>query len=56
METEFQMKNDLRLRVNASVGVATAPADGATVHAIVGAADTRMYAVKSDGRGQVRGA
>jgi diguanylate cyclase (GGDEF)-like protein len=55
METEFRMKNDLGLRVSASVGVATAPADGSTVHAIIGIADTRMYAVKSDGRGQVRG-
>jgi diguanylate cyclase (GGDEF)-like protein len=56
METEFQMKNDLRLRVNASVGVATAPADGTTVHTVIGAADIRMYEVKNNGRGQVRGA
>ena len=56
METRFSTKNGLRLSVSASVGLATAPADGATVHAIIGAADTRMYAVKSDGRGKVRGA
>ena len=56
METRFSTKNGLRLSVSASVGLATAPKDGATVHAIIGAADTRMYAVKSDGRGQVRGA
>ena len=55
MDTRFSTKNGLRLTVSASVGLATAPKDGATVHAIIGAADTRMYAVKSDGRGQVRG-
>jgi len=56
MVTPFQMKNGLRLNVSASVGVATAPADGATLHTIIGAADSRMYAVKGSGRGQVRGA
>jgi diguanylate cyclase (GGDEF)-like protein len=56
METQFQMKNGLNLRVSASVGLATAPADGATVHTIIGSADMRMYGVKNSGRGQVRGA
>jgi diguanylate cyclase (GGDEF)-like protein len=56
METRFEMKNGLSLRVSASIGVATAPGDGATLHAIIGAADTRMYAVKSNGRGRVKGA
>jgi diguanylate cyclase (GGDEF)-like protein len=56
MGTRFPMKNGLNLRVSASVGLATAPADGATVHAIIGAADARMYKVKTHGRGQVRGA
>jgi diguanylate cyclase (GGDEF)-like protein len=56
METEFRMKNGLELRVSASVGVATAPVDAATVHAIIGAADARMYWVKANGRGAVRGA
>jgi diguanylate cyclase (GGDEF)-like protein len=56
METEFQMKNGLKLRVNASVGVATAPNDGSTVHAVIGAADLRMYWVKANGRGTVKGA
>ena len=56
METRFSTRNGLRMSVSASVGVATAPADGSAVHAIIGTADTRMYAVKSDGRGQVRGA
>jgi diguanylate cyclase (GGDEF)-like protein len=56
MKTEFQMKNGVGLRVSASVGVATAPTDGATVHTIIGVADARMYAVKISGRGAVRGA
>ena len=55
MATEFRMKNGLRLHVCASVGVSTAPRDGATLHAVIGAADTRMYTVKSSGRGQVCG-
>ena len=53
MDTHFRMKNGLELRVRASVGLSTAPADGATVHAIIGAADARMYMVKGNGRGQV---
>ena len=56
METRFRMKSGLELAVSASVGVATAPADGAAVHAIIGSADARMYAVKTHGRGHVRGA
>jgi diguanylate cyclase (GGDEF)-like protein len=55
METRFRMKNGLDLMVSASVGVATSPADGATLHAVIGAADARMYKVKSNGRGKVRG-
>jgi diguanylate cyclase (GGDEF)-like protein len=55
MRSPFRMKNGLELMVSASVGVATAPTDGATLHAIIGAADTRMYAVKGCGRGQVMG-
>jgi diguanylate cyclase (GGDEF)-like protein len=56
METRFCMKKGLTLSVSASVGLATSPVDGKTVHAVIGAADARMYAVKSNGRGQVRGA
>jgi diguanylate cyclase (GGDEF)-like protein len=56
MKTRFSMKNGLNLQVSASIGLATAPVDGATIHAVIGAADTRMYAVKSNGRGKVRGA
>ena len=53
METQFLMKNGIELSVRASIGLSTAPADGATVHAIIGAADARMYMVKGNGRGQV---
>ncbi len=55
METRFRTKKGLDLMVSASVGVAAAPTDGAIVHAIIGVADTRMYAVKNNGRGHVRG-
>jgi len=53
--TRFRMNGQLELTVSASVGLATAPADGSTIHTIIGAADSRMYEVKSDGRGRVRG-
>jgi diguanylate cyclase (GGDEF)-like protein len=56
MDTPYRMKNGLTLRVSASVGVASAPDDGSAVHEIIGTADARMYTVKSNGRGQVRGA
>ena len=56
METRFSIRPGLRLRVSASVGLAAAPADGLAVHAIIGAADARMYAAKTSGRGHVRGA
>jgi diguanylate cyclase (GGDEF)-like protein len=56
MQTCFTMKNGRELTMSASVGLATAPADGTTVHAIIGAADARMYLVKLEGRGTVRGA
>lgn len=55
MATQFHMKTGLVLAVSASVGVCTAPQDGTTIHAVIGAADTRMYAVKTGGRGHVRG-
>jgi diguanylate cyclase (GGDEF)-like protein len=56
METRFDLRPGLRLRVSASVGLATAPADGTTIHAIIRSADTRMYGAKTNGRGHVRGA
>lgn len=55
LATTFRMKTGLELTVSASVGLATAPDDGTTVHSVIGAADARMYIVKTHGRGQVRG-
>jgi len=49
----FAVGKDLSLQVSASAGVATYPGDGRSVHAILGAADKRMYSVKSNGRGRV---
>lgn len=54
-QTSFPVLSGLYLNVSASIGVATAPTDGATLHAIIGAADSRMYDVKTSGRGHVRG-
>ncbi|MDR3793213.1 MAG: sensor domain-containing diguanylate cyclase [Terracidiphilus sp.] len=56
LATPFRMKNGLELTVSASIGLASAPADGKDVHSIIGSADTRMYMVKTSGRGKVRGA
>lgn len=56
VSTPFQMHESLTLEVSASVGLATSPFDGSQIHAIIGAADARMYDVKINGRGQVRGA
>jgi diguanylate cyclase (GGDEF)-like protein len=54
--THFRMSNGLDLAASASVGLATCPPENPAVHAIIGTADARMYAVKSNGRGKVRGA
>ncbi len=55
MSTQFLLKTGLQLNVSASVGLSTAPVDGMTVHSVIGAADARMYQVKTNGRGHVRG-
>jgi len=55
IRTRFSMSNGLELTASASVGIATCPPEDA-VHAIIGAADARMYSVKNNGRGKVRGA
>jgi len=54
IHTRFHMSNGLELTASASIGLATCPPENA-VHAIIGTADARMYAVKSNGRGKVRG-
>jgi diguanylate cyclase (GGDEF)-like protein len=56
METPFEMKTGITIKVSASVGIASAPGDGWHMHEIIGTADARMYAVKRHGRGQVRAA
>lgn len=56
MKTPFLTKNGLKLKIGASVGLASAPDDGFAVHGIIGIADARMYQVKLHGRGQVLGA
>jgi diguanylate cyclase (GGDEF)-like protein len=55
IRTRFRMNNGIELTASASAGLATCPPENA-VHSIIGAADARMYAVKSNGRGRVRGA
>jgi diguanylate cyclase (GGDEF)-like protein len=56
LATRFKMKTGLELMVSASVGLSTTPEDGVTIHSVIGIADSRMYSVKSNGRGHVRGA
>ncbi len=51
--TTFRVSNGKDLKVGASAGIAAYPGDGRTVHAILGAADKRMYSVKSSGRGRI---
>ena len=49
----FALGKGLELSIGASAGVASYPGDGRSVHAILGAADKRMYEVKGSGRGRV---
>jgi len=49
----FTLENGIELQIGASAGIATYPGDGRTLHAILGAADKRMYAIKNSGRGRV---
>jgi diguanylate cyclase (GGDEF)-like protein len=49
----FTVGKGLELHIGASVGIAAYPGDGKSVHSILGAADKRMYNVKSTGRGRV---
>jgi diguanylate cyclase (GGDEF)-like protein len=53
--TDFRLKNETLLKCDASVGVATAPDDGVTMHELIAEADARMYMVKASGRGRVLG-
>jgi diguanylate cyclase (GGDEF)-like protein len=49
----FLVGKGLEVTIGASAGIAAYPGDGRTVHSILGAADKRMYQVKSTGRGRV---
>jgi diguanylate cyclase (GGDEF)-like protein len=49
----FRFASGLELSVASSAGISAYPGDGRTVHAILGAADNRMYAIKNSGRGRV---
>jgi len=49
----FLVGKGLEVTIGASAGIAAYPGDGRTVHSILGAADRRMYQVKSTGRGRV---
>jgi diguanylate cyclase (GGDEF)-like protein len=51
--TVFQVGKGLELTIEASAGISAYPGDGRTSHAILSAADKRMYQVKSSGRGRV---
>ncbi|PIZ31163.1 MAG: hypothetical protein COY40_02775 [Alphaproteobacteria bacterium CG_4_10_14_0_8_um_filter_53_9] len=42
--------NDVRVKLGASIGITVGPQDGATVEALMAAADETMYAVKKAGR------
>ncbi len=52
-QSVFIVGRGMELAIGASAGVATYPGDGRSVHAILGAADKRMYSVKGSGRGRV---
>jgi diguanylate cyclase (GGDEF)-like protein len=52
-KTTFDISKTIHVNIGASAGIATYPGDGRSVHAILGAADKRMYSVKSSGRGRV---
>jgi len=49
----FHLSSGLRLKMGSSIGIATYPEDGRSVHDLLGAADKRLYEVKSSGRGRV---
>lgn len=49
----FKVGQGLEISIEASAGISAYPGDGRTTHAILSAADKRMYHVKSSGRGRV---
>ncbi len=52
-QTRFLTGEGLSLSVTASLGLATFPQDGHTLHELIRAADTMMYLAKDNGRNQL---
>jgi diguanylate cyclase (GGDEF)-like protein len=52
-QTRFLAGEGLSLSVTASLGLASYPQDGATLHDLIRSADTMMYAAKEGGRNQL---
>jgi len=52
-ETQFLTAQGLSLKMAASMGLATYPEDGETMHAIIRSADTMMYQAKAGGRDRI---
>ena len=52
-QTDFLTAEGLSLSVTASLGLATFPQDGASLHDLIRSADTMMYAAKDGGRNQL---
>lgn len=52
-QTRFLTGEGLSLSVTASLGLATFPQDGSTLHDLIRAADTMMYTAKENGRNQL---
>ena len=55
-KTSFLAESGLAVRLGASFGVACAPEDGRSLHEVIRAADTAMYAVKNSTRNGVQAA
>ena len=52
-QTDFLSSEGLNLSLTASLGLATYPQDGASLHDLIRSADTMMYAAKEGGRNQL---
>jgi diguanylate cyclase (GGDEF)-like protein len=52
-QTRFLTGEGLSLSVTASLGLATFPQDGSTLHDLIRSADTMMYSAKDNGRNQL---
>jgi diguanylate cyclase (GGDEF)-like protein len=52
-QTDFAASHGLSLSMTASLGLATFPQDGASLHDLIRSADTMMYSAKEGGRNQL---